>query len=389
MRLIKTHKKATLFFVLTMVTAVLMQSCRKDEEDDKCPPGSKLDDFSGTTPYDLVIPPFFPPMEIPDEDDPNTVNDERNPLTVEGVELGRFLFWEKQLSGDNSMSCGGCHFPSAAFSDPNQFSTGITGEQGTRQAMALFNLGWARDYFWDGRAKTLEEQIAEPVPNPIEMNESWENAVAKISNDPLYPPMFEAAFGTAEVTQWRIQKAMASFLRTMISGNSKFDKSRIGQATLTEEEQRGFELFILEGGDPESVQGGQNGADCFHCHGFGDSQFTDYLPHNNGLDSIFIDLGVGGVTLNPLDYGKFKTPSLRNVEFTAPYMHDGRFSTLEEVVEHYNSGGLPSSTVDPFMKYTTGGLTLPQSDKEALVAFLKTLSDTEFIENPEFQDPHE
>lgn len=381
-------KRRKIYIQLSIFLAVVamlgLNSCRKSF--DLNPP---VDDFSETTPYDLEIPPFFPPMDIPLEDDPSTVRDERNPLTVESVELGRFLFWEKKLSADNTISCGSCHFPNKAFSDPNQFSTGVNGAVGTRQAMALFNLGWARDYFWDGRAKTLEDQIEDPVPNPIEMNLPWEEAVEKISNDPIYPSMFDAAFGSSRVTQWRIQKAMASFLRTMISGNSNFDKSRIGQYTFTEQEQRGFDLFILEGGDPESVQGGQNGADCFHCHGFGDSQFSDYRPHNNGLDSVFTDLGVGGITLNPLDYGKFKTPSLRNVELTAPYMHDGRFNTLEEVVDHYDSGGLPSSTIDAFMKYTTGGLTLPDSDKEALIAFLKTLTDTTFINNPDFQDPHE
>jgi cytochrome c peroxidase len=313
---------------------------------------------------------------------------EDNPLTVEGVELGRYLFWEKKLSGDNTMSCGSCHFPQNAFSDPNQFSTGITGEMGTRQAMALINLGWARDYFWDSRALTLEDQVREPVPNPIEMNESWENAVADISEMPEYAPMFEAAYGSAEVTEDRIVKAIASFLRTMISAQSKFDKSRLGLVSLSTQEQRGLELFLFEGGSPEDVQGGQNGADCFHCHGFGDSQFTDYLPHNNGLDAIFTDLGVGGITGEESQFGKFKTPTLRNVEFTAPYMHDGRFNTLEEVIEHYNSGGIPSPTIDPFMKFTTGGLQLPQSDKDALIAFLLTLSDPEFLTNPDFQDPH-
>jgi len=382
--------KISSVLLIIAATSILLSSCKKSFEED-CPAivEGPIDDFSGTTPYDLVIPPFFPQMDIPLVDNPNTPFDDRNPLTVEGVDLGRFLFWEKQLSGDNTLSCGGCHFPEKAFSDPAQFSVGITGEEGTRQAMALFNLGWANDYFWDGRSKTLEEQVAEPVPNPIEMNQSWEDAVAKISADPLYPPLFETAFGSSEVTQLRIQKAIASFMRTMISGNSKFDQSRIGMATLSPEEQRGFDLFILEGGDPESVQGGQNGADCFHCHGFGSSQFSDYLPHNNGLDSVFLDLGIGGVTMNPLDYGRFKTPSLRNIELTAPYMHDGRFGTLEEVIEHYNSGGKPSSTIDSFMKYTTGGLTLPQSDKDALIAFLKTLTDQSFINNPDFQDPHE
>ncbi|MFT5922070.1 MAG: cytochrome c peroxidase, partial [Flavobacteriales bacterium] len=161
-------------------------------------------DLSPTaTPYTIDIPPFFPPMDIPAD----------NPMTFEGIELGRFLFWEKKLSLDNSISCGSCHLPSASFSDPEQFSTGVTGEQGNRQSMALVNIGWARDYFWDGRAVTIEEQIHEPIPNPIEMNQPWEDALEKLSLTDVYPPMFEEAFGTPVVTELRARKAMAQFLR--------------------------------------------------------------------------------------------------------------------------------------------------------------------------------
>lgn len=337
-------------------------------------------DISPTaTPYTIDIPPFFPPMDIPAD----------NPMTVEGIELGRFLFWEKMLSLDNSISCGSCHLPEAGFSDPAQFSTGVTGEQGNRQSMALVNLGWARDYFWDGRAPTLEEQIHEPIPNPIEMNQPWVDALEKLRTADLYPPMFEEAFGTPEITELRTRKAIAQFLRTLISADSNFDKWRRGEYTLTESEFRGYELFLKEGGDPETVVGGEFGADCFHCHVEAGMQFSDYLPHNNGLDSVFDDLGFGGITGNPLENGKFKTPSLRNIEFTAPYMHDGRFSSLEEVIDHYDSGGLPSETVDPFMKYQDGGLMLSDQSKQDLINFLLTLSDESFLTNPAFQDPHE
>jgi cytochrome c peroxidase len=355
---------------LILVSAV---ACKKNEPV-PCPDG-----FS-PTPYVLVIPPFFPPMDIP----------ENNPITVEGVDLGRHLFWEKELSGDNTLSCGSCHLPENGFSDPAQFSTGITGEQGNRQSMALVNLGWARDYFWDGRALTLEDQIREPVPNPIEMNQSWEDALEKLRNSEFYPGMFAAAFGDENITEDRTVMAIAQFLRTMISADSKFDQWKRGEYTLTDSEYRGYDqLFLREGGDPELVQGGEFGADCFHCHTDAGLQFSDYLPHNNGLDSVFADLGYGGVNGNPLDYGKFKAPSLRNVELSAPYMHDGRFNTLEEVIDHYNSGGLPSETIDSFMKYTEGGLMLGEQSKIDLVNFLKTLTDTSFIHNPSFQDPHE
>ncbi|MFM1931334.1 MAG: hypothetical protein RL226_637 [Bacteroidota bacterium] len=362
---------AIAYVLITVSIVASLSSCKKDKEEEE-------DVFTATA-YNLVIPPFFPPMDVPAD----------NPLTVEGIDLGRHLFWDPQLSADNSISCGNCHFPSASFSDSEQFSVGVNGAVGTRQSMALINVGWARDYFWDSRAATLEEQIHDPVVNPVEMAESWSNVVDKIAADPLYGPKFKAAFGTSDVSEIRIRKAIAQFLRIMISSNSKFDRWRTGQYIMTESEFRGYELFLKEGGDPEVVPGGQFGADCFHCHLEAGMQFSDYLPHNNGLDAVFTDLGVGGITGNPLEFGKFKTPTLRNVELTAPYMHDGRFQTLEEVVEHYNSGGQPSETIDPFMKYTSGGLMLSDQSKEDILNFLKTLTDTSFIHNPAFQDPHD
>jgi cytochrome c peroxidase len=372
-----TGRNSTYIVLLTFLVVGVFACRHPLPEEEVLPPGEEVVDYG--TPYDLVIPPFFPPMDIPAD----------NPLTVEGVELGRYLFWEKKLSGNNTMSCGSCHLPDKGFSDPNQFSIGETGAIGTRQAMPLVNMGWSTTFFWDGRAPTLEVQILEPIENPIEMNDSWINVVQEIASDPLYPPKFAGAFGSTEVTKEKIAKAIASFLRTMISADSKFDRQRIGQYFFTEEEQRGFNLFITEGGDPQNNPTFQGGADCFHCHGFGAMQMTDYLFHNNGLDASFEDdPGRFLVTLNELDSGKFKTPSLRNIELTSPYMHDGRFTTLEQVIEHYNGGGTPSSTIDPFMKFTTGGLQLTDQKKADLLAFLKCLTDTSFLTNPAFQDPH-
>lgn len=369
--------KVTIKHIALLSIVVLVFSCRYDRENED---GITPDDFSGATPYNLQIPPFFPPMDIPAD----------NPLTVEGVELGRFLFWEKKLSGDNTQSCGSCHLPQFGFADPNQFSTGITGAIGTRQAMALVNLGWARNYFWDGRAITLEIQVIEPVSNPIEMNENWDHALEELRNDPIYPEKFRRAFGSAEITQSRVAKAMASFLRTMISAGSKFDKERIGQYTFTPEEEAGFNMFLAEGGINQSTGEPWGGADCFHCHGFAGMQMSDYLMHNNGLDANFQnDPGFAGVTGNPLDSGKFKTPTLRNIEYTAPYMHDGRFSTLEQVLEHYNTGGVISTTIDPMMEAQGGGLFMTPAMKQNLIAFLKTMSDPDFLTNPAFSNPHE
>jgi cytochrome c peroxidase len=329
------------------------------------------------TPFDLEKPFLFPEMLIPED----------NPFTEEGIALGRKLFYEKRLSGNNTLSCAGCHGQESAFSDPRKFSVGIDGLEGNRQSMSLVNIGYARFYFWDGRSATLEDQILEPVPNPVEMHQEWKDAMFKLQMDQSYPSEFETAFGCDQIDSVLVSKAIAQFLRTVISSNSKFDKYRRGEAQLTSEEFRGLNLFLTEGGDPNEVQGGQNGADCFHCHGIGGLQFSDYRLHNNGLDSIFSDLGAGGVTGAAKDVGRFKTPTLRNLSFTAPYMHDGRFATLEEVIEHYNSGGHASSTVDPFMKYTSGGLKLPEADKQSLIAFLKTLDDTDFIVDTAYSNP--
>jgi cytochrome c peroxidase len=315
-----------------------------------------------------------------------------NPLTEEGVELGRLLFWETRLSEDNSMSCGSCHLPEVNFADPAQYSTGVTGAVGTRNAMALINLGWASSFFWDGRSPSLEDQIRDPVPHPSEMNLPWPEAVAKLQadgTDTRYPERFFDAFGTTEISEDLVVMAIAQFVRTMISADSKFDRWRRGETDLTDSEYSGYQMFLREGGDPEEVPGGQFGGDCFHCHGEAGLQFTDHLFHNNGLDPSFeADPGRASVTGSPLDSGLFRTPTLRNVALSAPYMHDGRFQTLEEVVEHYNSGGVASSTIDPFMKYTTGGLSLAPSQKVDLLAFLHTLTDTVFVQNPAFQDPH-
>ena len=334
------------------------------------------------TPYNLDIPPFFPPMDIPAD----------NPLTDEGVRLGRLLFWETALSEDSTMSCGSCHLPNQSFSDPQRYSTGVTGAIGNRNAMALINLGWSSSFFWDGRSATLEEQILDPIPHPSEMNLPWRDAEDRLQNDGSdlnYPQLFFDAFGTTEITSDLVVKAIAQFVRTMVSADSKFDRWRRGEVDLTDSEYRGYQMFLREGGDPEVVSGGQFGADCFHCHGEAGLQFTDHLFHNNGLDASFSeDPGRVNVTGNPLDSGLFRTPTLRNVALSAPYMHDGRFQTLEQVIEHYNTGGTPSSTIDPFMKYQDGGLDLAPSQKADLLAFLHTLTDTIFVQNPSFQDPH-
>ena len=364
-------RKLSLYTVLCFF--IVLASCNPYEPEFPVAPAYEA------TPYNLVIPALFPPMDIPAD----------NPLTVEGVALGRYLFWEKNLSADGTQSCGSCHLPEHGFSDPNQFSTGITGAQGNRQSMALVNLGWAYNYFWDGRSRTLEEQVLEPIINPIEMNNTWDAALDALRSNPIYSQMFYAAYGSNDITRDKAAKAMASFLRTMISANSKFDRERAGQYSFSLLEETGFNLFLTEGGLNPNTGQPWGGADCFHCHGPAGMQIGDYLMHNNGLDAQFqSDPGLAAVTANPLDSGRFKTPTLRNIELTAPYMHDGRFATLNEVIAHYNTGGQVSTTIDPFMEAAGGGLFLDEVDELAIIAFLKTLTDTSFINNPAFSDPH-
>jgi cytochrome c peroxidase len=305
-----------------------------------------------------------------------------NPQTVEGVSLGRKLFFDPILSGDGTLACASCHSPTFSFTDSNQFSTGITMQQGDRNSMAIINAAWNWNgkFFWDGRANSLENQALDPVVNPIEMNNTWPNALASLQADANYPTLFKAAFGTSTIDSTLVTKALAQFERTLISANSPFDQFLLGQTSLSSAELSGFSIYMDE-----------NGGDCFHCHGQANQPlWTDNDFHNNGLDATFLDNGLGSITGNSADNGKFKTPSLRNLAYTAPYMHDGRFETLDEVIDHYSERLVSSSTIDPLLKYIgQGGVQLTPSEKSDLKAFLLSLSEPEFRTNPNFQDPNE
>ena len=350
--------KKGILLIAILSGVVIMKGCKKDK-----------DDRYTATPYTIAIPQGFAAMTIPDD----------NPTTVEGIELGRRLFYERRLSGDNSLSCAGCHFQDNAFSDPDRFSTGIDGLQGSRNAMAIINLGWGNSFFWDGRSASLEEQALMPVEDPIEMHESWTNAVAKLQADPEYVNLFERAFGSGLVTKEHAVKAIAQFERTLISANSRFDQWLAGAIVATPQEEEGYNIFRTEVGD------------CFHCHGAFSTalQFGDGAFRNNGLDPVLTPgSGREAVTGDPLDRAKFKTPTLRNIEFTAPYMHDGRFQTLEEVIEFYNMGGHVTATTDPNMKAAGVGRNWTPEQKANLLAFLRMLSDPDFINNPDFSNPN-
>ncbi len=301
-----------------------------------------------------------------------------NPQTVGGVALGKKLFFDPILSANNAQSCSTCHSPQFAFSDNKQFSEGIDGKSGTRNSMPLFNLAWNFDekFFWDGRARGIEKQAFEPVTNPIEMHNTWANAVTSLQNSEDYPGLFQEAFGTNKIDSVLVAKAIAQFERTLISANSRFDRHLLNKIELTTAERNGLNIFLDE-----------TKGDCFHCHGNPKNPlWTDNLFHNNGLDEMPEDEGLAKITGDPSDHGKFKTPSLRNLQYTAPYMHDGRFMTLEEVIDHYSEGLRSSPTIDPLMKKVAqGGVRITAQEKADLKAFLLSLSDSEFIQNPAFQ----
>ncbi len=311
------------------------------------------------TPYPMWISRFFPLPDLPAD----------NPLLVERIQLGRRLFHEPVLSRDGTVSCSSCHQESSAFADPNRFSTGVGGRLGTRHAMPLLNLAWKSSFFWDGRAPSLRAQALMPIQEHAEMDENLGRVIARLSATPEYPALFARAFDGPAITREKIGLAIENFLLTLTSFDSKFDRSLRGEAQLSPQEQRGMALFYTEY-DPRT---GQYGADCFHCHG--GALFTDHLFHNNGLGDA-ADPGRFKVTQDESDRGKFATPSLRNVAVSGPYMHDGRFQTLEQVIEHYATGVQRSPTLDPNLaRHPAAGLPLTAADKDALVAFLDTLTD--------------
>ncbi len=294
-----------------------------------------------------------------------------NPLLVERVALGEKLFNDPALSRDGTLSCATCHPASSAFSDPRRFSLGVEARTGTRQGMPLFNLAWKKEFFWDGRAPSLRAQALMPIQDHLEMDETLPHVVAKLQKTSAAD--FERAFGTAQVTAERIGLALENFLLTLTSHDSKFDRVMRGEGKLSAEEQRGFELFMME----REPRMGSLGADCFHCHG--GALFTDHQFRNNGLAIDEKDLGRFKVTQSALDRGTFATPSLRNIALTAPYMHDGRFQTLEQVLDHYGEGVQRTDTLDPNLaKHPDGGLRLSAEEKKAVIAFLKTLTDRKF-----------
>lgn len=324
------------------------------------PESARVPEAATGTPFAFVVPASFPRPQLPAD----------NPLTQEGVELGEALFHDRRLSAGQAQSCASCHEAPRAFTDGQATSPGVDGLRGTRNAMPLFNLAWSPVYAWDGGKPRVRDQVRAAITNPIEMKADPAVVVAELNRDAPLRARFAAAFGSPEITADRVDLALEQYLLTLVAADSKFDRSLRGQATLTEEEKQGFALFVTEY-DPVR---GRRGADCFHCHG--GALFTDFALRSNGLDLVSLDAGRALATGKPTDVGKFKTPSLRNIAVTAPYMHDGRFATLEEVVAHYDHGVQRTLALDPNLaKHPGTGLGLTAAEQRALVAFLKTLTD--------------
>lgn len=308
---------------------------------------------------------------------------ENNPATRAGIELGRFLFYDPILSADSSQSCASCHFQDLAFSDPSPQSVGVLGLRGDRNAMSLANVGlYYTGLFWDGRVQTLEEQSLHPIADRRELAGDWQTILARLHQSELYFSKFKTAFNIkskADIQPDLVSKALAQFERSLLSFDSKFDKVERGELEFTLSELRGWTIFF-------DANTAVPAAECNHCHI--DPLFSNLKYENNGLQELtangdYTDNGLGTISGKKYDNGKFRVPTLRNIALTAPYMHDGSLATLEEVVEHYNSGGHYGENVSPNVR----PLLLSGPDKKDLIAFLNTLTDSTFINNEAYSNP--
>ena len=329
-------------------------ACKKDDDDD--PVNGNDPPKHETTPYVFDIPDYFPFFSVPAD----------NPTTVEGVELGKRIYYDKMLSVGGPQAgkaCASCHQQTNSFTSP---TPGL-------QVLSHINLRYADHFLWNGRKSGTLEDVA-----MFEITEFFQADISLFQNDPTYKQMMNKAFGVSTFNEKHMAYALAQWFRSLNSHKSRFDRYWKGEKeALNPLEEMGYLIFNSEKGD------------CFHCHSF--PLMTDHTFHNTGLDSVFTidNEGYYVVTNDPSDLGKFKTPTLRNIELTAPYMHDGRFQTLEEVIEFYNSGVKHSESLDAIMTKPgkENGLNLSDIDKAALVAFLKTLTDTSVANDPRFSDP--
>lgn len=385
-----TYRKGLLFFVLCLL---ITEGCKKDNSN------NGITRVSGHTDVEILsetlnlpdsmynyakigLPFYFNAVPVSPTDNTPAAN----PVTNEGATLGRVLFYDKSLSVNNTIACASCHHQSNSFSDVVQFSKGYEGGFTTRNSMSLANARFYNNgtFFWDERAATLEAQTLMPIEHPVEMGMTLDALEEKLATKDYYKVLFRQAFGDSVVNRDRISKALAQFIRAMVSYQSRYDEGLVSlghppgpnenMPGFSQQENQGLRLYQ------------QN---CGRCHGT-EVQVIN-TASNNGLDQVYIDNGVGAITGRPQDNGKFKVPSLRNAALTAPYMHDGRFKTLDEVVEHYNSGVKNHPNLDPRLR--TPGTNQPQQlalnsqQKAAIVAFINTLTDTKFTSDVRYSDP--
>lgn len=335
------------------------------------------------TPFNYAgvqLPGYFLNNDLIRED--NTPNN--NPVTNDGATLGRVLFYDKKMSANNTVSCASCHQQENGFSDSAMFSVGFDGGLTGRNSMGLANARYYQNgrFFWDERANTLEDQVLMPIQDHVEMGMTLADLEVKLGAEEYYDELFTNAFGDDTVTSNRISLALAQFIRSMVSYESKYDAGLAltnnpgaNFPNFTQSENLGKNLFF------------SNRTRCSDCHDT--NVFVGDQARNNGLDAVFTDLGVGGVTGNANDTGEFKVPSLRNIELTGPYMHDGRFSTLAQVIQHYNNGVQNSQFLDNRLRQGNGvrRLNLNPQESQALIDFLLTLTDNNFIADEKFSDP--
>lgn len=341
---------------------LLLDSCKKNSPEEQTPEDPSLADINFRIPRDWPQPVY---------------NYSGNPLTREGFRLGRKLFFDPILSRDNTVSCGSCHQPFSAFAQlEHPISHGVEERIGTRNSPALFNLNWHSNFFWDGGVTHIELQPFSPILNPVEMDETLANVVAKLEADAVYRGLFREAFGSEEITTQKLSWALVQFMGMLVSSRSRYDKYVRQEAggDLNATELEGLAVFR---------------AKCSTCHT--EPLFTDQQFRNNGLALIpnsngVIDSGRGVITPgDATSLYKFKVPSLRNLVYTAPYMHDGRFNTLDEVLAHYADGVQHTPNLDPLL--ANGGISLSATERQQLKAFLNTLNDAEFVKDLRFQEP--
>jgi len=364
----KTRRGRLAGILAVVLFYAIVVSCQSGAESGGAPvtPDTTATVIYKTTPYNWKKPANFPDV---------VYDFASNPLTVEGVALGKALFYDNMLSYDGSVSCSFCHIPGSAFAHTDHsLSHGFRDRIGARNVPGIENLAWRTNFFWDGGIVDLDLLPISPIQNPVEMGDTLANVLAKVRNSGKYTAMFKAAYGTEEVTTDRFLKSLSQFLLTVVSANSKYDKySRKEGTTLTDQEARGLTLFK---------------ANCASCHN--GELFTDGSFRNNGLPkpatASLDDQGRYAITLQEADKYKFRVPSLRNVDRTLPYMHDGRFQTLEQVLKHYAAGVEDNAQLDPLLKKNgTVGIPLSSQDQQDIIAFLRTLTDYDFLSNPQFQ----